>query len=121
MTATYSYWLVFVSIAVAIFASYTALDLVLTASERPAVFRAAMHEVLAHIESGRLPLLPRTVVPLPEALDGFKQPGAWVWRPSGGWQKTARDGSSSVGVGTWHPRPPTSYAPPRSPGARWRW
>lgn len=53
--------------------TYTALDLVLTASERPAVFRAAMHEVLAHIEAGRLPLLPRTVVPLLEAADGFKQ------------------------------------------------
>jgi NADPH:quinone reductase-like Zn-dependent oxidoreductase/acyl carrier protein len=53
--------------------TYTALDLVLTAGEQPAVFRAAMHEVLAHLQTGRLPLLPRTAVPLPEAADGFKQ------------------------------------------------
>ncbi|MFJ7217951.1 SDR family NAD(P)-dependent oxidoreductase [Amycolatopsis sp. NPDC098790] len=53
--------------------TYAALDLVLTASARPAVFRAALQRVMAELRSGRLPLLPRTVVPLPEAVTAFKQ------------------------------------------------
>jgi acyl transferase domain-containing protein/NADPH:quinone reductase-like Zn-dependent oxidoreductase/NAD(P)-dependent dehydrogenase (short-subunit alcohol dehydrogenase family) len=53
--------------------TYTALDLVLTAAEQPAVFRAALERVMAGIRDGRLPLLPRTVVPLPEAAEGFRQ------------------------------------------------
>jgi acyl transferase domain-containing protein/NADPH:quinone reductase-like Zn-dependent oxidoreductase/acyl carrier protein len=53
--------------------SYHALDLVLTATEQPVAFRAAMRAVMAEIESGRLPLLPCTIVPLPEAVDGFRQ------------------------------------------------
>jgi acyl transferase domain-containing protein/NADPH:quinone reductase-like Zn-dependent oxidoreductase len=53
--------------------TYTALDLVLTATEKPGVFRAALERVMAGIRAGRLPLLPRTVVPLPEAAEGFKQ------------------------------------------------
>ncbi|SFJ44721.1 mycocerosic acid synthase/phthiocerol/phenolphthiocerol synthesis type-I polyketide synthase C [Amycolatopsis sacchari] len=51
--------------------TYTALDLVLTASEQPAVFRAALHRVVAELEAGRLPLPARTVVPLTEAVEGF--------------------------------------------------
>ncbi|HEX2132478.1 MAG TPA: SDR family NAD(P)-dependent oxidoreductase [Actinophytocola sp.] len=51
--------------------TYSALDLVLTAAEQRPVFRAAMHRVVTELEAGRLPLLPRTVVPLPEAADGF--------------------------------------------------
>jgi acyl transferase domain-containing protein/acyl carrier protein len=53
--------------------TYAALDLVLTAAEQPALFRAALQRVMAEIRAGRLPLLPRTVVPLPEAVTGFKQ------------------------------------------------
>ncbi|XVV07399.1 SDR family NAD(P)-dependent oxidoreductase [Actinosynnema sp. CA-248983] len=53
--------------------TYTALDLVLTALEQPAVFQTALRRVAAEIKAGRLPLLPREVVPLPEAAEGFKQ------------------------------------------------
>ena len=53
--------------------TYTALDLVLTAAEQRPVFRTAMLRVVAELEAGRLPLLPRTVIPLPEAVDGFRQ------------------------------------------------
>jgi acyl transferase domain-containing protein/NADPH:quinone reductase-like Zn-dependent oxidoreductase/acyl carrier protein len=53
--------------------TYAALDLVLTAAERRPVFRAAMLRVVAELEAGRLPLLPRAVIPLPEAVDGFRQ------------------------------------------------
>ncbi|MBE1468566.1 type I polyketide synthase [Kibdelosporangium phytohabitans] len=53
--------------------TYTVLDLVLTANEQPAVFRAAMRRVLTEITSGRLPLLPTTVVCLTEASEAFKQ------------------------------------------------
>ncbi|ONI76457.1 hypothetical protein ALI144C_37015 [Actinosynnema sp. ALI-1.44] len=53
--------------------TYTALDLVLTANEQPAVFRAAMRRVLAEIADGRLPLLPSVVVPVTDASEAFKQ------------------------------------------------
>ncbi|MFI9813798.1 type I polyketide synthase [Saccharothrix variisporea] len=53
--------------------TYAALDLVLTASERPDVFRAALLRVVAEIEAGNLPLLPRDVVPLTDAAEGFKR------------------------------------------------
>jgi acyl transferase domain-containing protein len=53
--------------------TYTALDLVLTANEQPAVFRAAMLRVLAELAAGRLPLLPSAVVPLTEAPAAFKR------------------------------------------------
>ncbi|MEJ2858528.1 MULTISPECIES: type I polyketide synthase [unclassified Saccharothrix] len=53
--------------------TYTALDLVLTASERPDVFRAALLRVVAEIEAGNLPLLPREVVPVTGAAEGFKR------------------------------------------------
>ncbi|MEV6715361.1 type I polyketide synthase [Lentzea sp. NPDC051208] len=53
--------------------TYIALDLVLTANEQPAVFRAAMLRVLDEIAAGRLPLLPSAAVPLPEAAKAFKQ------------------------------------------------
>ncbi|NUT93188.1 MAG: type I polyketide synthase [Saccharothrix sp.] len=53
--------------------TYSALDLVLTASERPDVFRAALLRVVAEIEAGNLPLLPCDVVPLTEATEGFKR------------------------------------------------
>ncbi|MEV6907452.1 SDR family NAD(P)-dependent oxidoreductase [Amycolatopsis sp. NPDC051071] len=53
--------------------TYTALDLVLTASAQPAVFRTALHRVMAGIRAGELPLLPRTIVPLAEATEGFKK------------------------------------------------
>jgi NAD(P)-dependent dehydrogenase (short-subunit alcohol dehydrogenase family)/acyl carrier protein len=53
--------------------TYIALDLVLTANEQPAVFRAAMLRVLAEIAAGRLPLLPSAVVPLDEAPAAFKR------------------------------------------------
>jgi acyl transferase domain-containing protein/NADPH:quinone reductase-like Zn-dependent oxidoreductase/acyl carrier protein len=53
--------------------TYAALDLVLTATEQRAAFRAAMLKVITELEADRLPLLPSSVVPLPEAVDAFKQ------------------------------------------------
>ncbi|MCT2581855.1 type I polyketide synthase [Actinophytocola gossypii] len=53
--------------------TYSALDLVLTATEQRPVFLAAIHRVVAELAAGRLPLLPSTVVPVTEAADGFKQ------------------------------------------------
>ncbi|GAB2747507.1 type I polyketide synthase [Amycolatopsis magusensis] len=53
--------------------TYAALDLVLTATEQRAVFRAALHKVITELEAARLPLLPSSVVPLPEAVEAFKQ------------------------------------------------
>jgi acyl transferase domain-containing protein/acyl carrier protein len=53
--------------------TYAALDLVLTAVNQPAVFRAALLRVMAEIRAGHLPMLPRAIVPLPEAVEGFKQ------------------------------------------------
>ncbi len=53
--------------------TYTALDLVLTANEQPAVFRAAMLRVLAEIAAGALPLLPAQTVPLTAAAEAFKR------------------------------------------------
>jgi acyl transferase domain-containing protein/acyl carrier protein len=52
--------------------TYTALDLVLTANEQPAVFRAAMLRVLDEIAAGALPLLPARVVPLTAAPEAFR-------------------------------------------------
>ncbi|GGM81910.1 mycocerosic acid synthase [Lentzea pudingi] len=53
--------------------TYTALDLVLTANEQPAVFRTAMLRVLDEIAAGTLPLLPSSVIPLSEAAQAFKR------------------------------------------------
>jgi acyl transferase domain-containing protein/NADPH:quinone reductase-like Zn-dependent oxidoreductase/acyl carrier protein len=53
--------------------TYAALDLVLTATEQRPTFRAAMLKVITELAAGRLPLLPSSVVPLPEAVDAFRQ------------------------------------------------
>ncbi|MFJ6671221.1 SDR family NAD(P)-dependent oxidoreductase [Actinosynnema sp. NPDC091369] len=53
--------------------TYAALDLVLTANEQPAVFRAVMLRVLDELAAGRLPLLPSEVVPLTEAAEAFRR------------------------------------------------
>jgi acyl transferase domain-containing protein/NADPH:quinone reductase-like Zn-dependent oxidoreductase/acyl carrier protein len=53
--------------------TYTALDLVLTAAEQRPAFRRALRTVVTELETGRLPLLPHTIVPLPEAAEGFRQ------------------------------------------------